>query len=82
MRTGNGDRMRLHPHQLGEHLSARNHRNRSPPRFDDFRIVVAHRGRTHHHVRVADVRRMVAFGDFDAKFFEARRHFRFLLIGT
>ena len=36
-----------------EHLSARNHRDMAPPRFEHFRIGVFNRGGNHYHRRIA-----------------------------
>ena len=82
MRAGDGDCVRLEPHQLGQHLGARNHRNRPAPRFGDFRIVVAHRGRTHDDVSVADIFRLVPFGEFNAHLLQPISHARVFEIGT
>ena len=64
MRTGAGDRVRLHAHKLGKHLSARNYRNRPATRFDDFRIVLTYCGGTNYDVSIAHVCRIMTFGYF------------------
>ena len=51
------------PHQLGQHLGARNHRNLPPRRLAHFRVRRPHRRRHHHDVGVADVRRVVPVRD-------------------
>ena len=51
------------PHQLREHLGARDHRNLPAYRFDDLGVPGAHRRRDHHHVRIADVLGGVPDGD-------------------
>ncbi len=50
-------------HQLREHLRPRNHRNLPRARFAHFGIRRPHRRRRHHHVCVADVRRVVSVRD-------------------
>ncbi len=74
--------MRLHAHQLSQHLGPRDHGNRSAARLDDFRVVIAHRGRTHDDVSVADILGRMTFGNFNAEFFEMGRHIRLFLIRT
>ena len=54
VRAGHRDRV-AEPHQLREHLRARNHRNLPPRRLADLRVRRPHRRRHHHDVRVADV---------------------------
>ena len=80
MGTRTGDRVRLHPHQLRQHFCARNHRNRSPTRFDNLGIIIAHRGRANHDMRVANIFRRVSFSYFHSQLFKMRRDFRLFLI--
>ena len=47
------------PHQLGQHLGARDHRDAPAFRLDHFGVGRPHRRRDHDHVDVADVRGVV-----------------------
>src|SRR5262249_17690368 len=62
VRPSDGDAV-LQPHQLGQHLGARDHRNLAPDGLDDLRVVGSHRRRNDYDLRVADVFSIVAFED-------------------
>ena len=66
MRAGDGDAV-AQPHQLGEHLGARNDGNVPAHRFGGFRIRRRDRRRHHDDVRAADVLGVVADGDAHAE---------------
>ena len=53
----------LQPHQLSQHLSARDYRNVEFVGFDDFGILLRDRGTGHNDFRAGDVSRGVAFED-------------------
>ena len=71
VRAGDGDRVRLESHQLGQHLGARDDGDRAPPRFEHFGVVVAHGGRAHDDVRAADVLRRVPLVNLRAQLLRA-----------
>src|SRR5262249_33208354 len=71
VRTGDGDGVRLESHQFGEHLCARDHRDRTPMRFDDLGIVVAHGSRANEDVWMSDVLSAVTFEDLHAQLLQA-----------
>ena len=63
----------LHPHQLGEHLGARDHRARRAGAPPELGVVARHRGRVDDHVRALDVGRRVAHVDLGAEPLRAAR---------
>ena len=54
VRTADRDAV-LHAHQFGQHVGARNHRHAGGTRGLQFGVLLAHRGRVHHQLRIRDV---------------------------
>src|SRR5712671_6204257 len=74
--------MRFEPHQLGQHLRARNNWNGSPLRFNDFGIVITHRGRANDDVRIANIFSIMPFDKLHSHLLEPVGYGRALKISS
>ena len=81
VRAGDGDAV-LEPHQLGEHLGARDHGDAALARDHELGVVALHRGREHHHVGVRHVLGAVADVDRGAQRAQARDHVGLAHVGA
>ncbi len=73
MAAGHSDAI-FEPHQLGQHLAARDHRKLQTTRFLHFRIVLVDRRTHHHRLRPGHICRRVPLVDGGAKAGQPLRH--------
>ena len=56
---------RLEPHELGQHLRAPDNRNIAGARLNKFWVIRFHRRRNNNHLRLANIRSLMADENFN-----------------